>query len=91
MLPVMVTASRPVWGLFDLDPLLLSPCLDATQATREVSEDLMLEEAAASFAGTSVCTCATSTVVSHPAHLAPDLVPPPLEHGQSQVTPPQAA
>ena len=59
-------------------------------ATREVSEDLMLEEVAPSFAATSACTCATSTMVSHPAQLAMDMVLPPLEHGQSQVTPPQA-
>jgi hypothetical protein len=50
----------------------------------------MLEEVAASFAVTGVCTCATSSMVSYPAQLAADLVSPSLEHGQSQVKPPQA-
>jgi len=51
----------------------------------------MLEEVAASFAATSVSTCANSTMVSHPTQLAADSVPLPLQDGQSQVTPPQAA
>jgi hypothetical protein len=82
---------RHTWGLSELDSLLLSPYPDATHATCEVSEDPMLEDVAASFATTSVCTCATSTMASHPAQLAADSVPPPLERGKSQVTPPQAA
>jgi hypothetical protein len=51
----------------------------------------MLDEVATSFTATSECTCATSTMVSHPTQLATDLVPPPLEHSRSQVTPPWAA
>jgi hypothetical protein len=43
---------RHIWGLFELDPLL-SPYLDTTHVTREVSEDSMLEEVAASFVVTS--------------------------------------
>jgi hypothetical protein len=66
---------RHIWGLFELDPLL-SPYLDTTHATREVSEDPMLEEVAASFAVTDACICATSTMVSYPAQLAADLVSP---------------
>ena len=38
--------TRRIWGLPELDPLLLSPNKDATHATREVSEDPMLEEVA---------------------------------------------
>ena len=60
-------------------------------ATREVSEDPMLEEVAASFAATGASTWANKTMVSHPAQLATDSVPPPLENSQSHVMPPQAA
>jgi hypothetical protein len=55
-----------IWVLSELDPLLLSPCPNTMHATREVSEDPMLEEVAVSFATTSASTCATSTMVSHP-------------------------
>ena len=61
-------------ALSDLDPLLLSPCIDASHATCEVSEDPMLEEVVASFVATSVCTYATSSTVSHPTQLETDLV-----------------
>lgn len=78
-----VTASRLVrrhiWGLSKLDLLLLSPYPDTTH---EVSKDPMLEEVA-SFATTSACTCATSKMASHPAQLAVDSVPLPIEHRQS--------
>jgi hypothetical protein len=65
-----------IWVLSEFDPLLLSPYPNATHATREVLEDLMLEEIAASFASTSACTCASSMRVSHPAQLTADSVPP---------------
>ena len=39
--------TRHIWGLPELDPLLLSPYSDTMHATREVSEDPMVEEVAA--------------------------------------------
>ena len=88
----MVPPPPPV-AFQEMEALLVDTCSPATTTThdtREVSEDPLLEEVVASFATTSACTCATSTMVSHPAELVLELVPPPLEHGQSQVTPPQA-
>ena len=75
----LTSEMRHIWGLFELDLLLLSPYSDATHATREVSEDPMLEEVA-SFTTSSACTCATSTMASHPAQLVADSVPRPLKH-----------
>jgi hypothetical protein len=86
----LTSETRHIWGLSELDSLLLSPYPDITHATREVSEDLMLEEVAASFAAISASICANSTMVSHPTQLAADSVPLPLQDSQSQATPPQA-
>ena len=80
----------PLVASQEMEALLVdtrSSVTTTTHDTREVSEDPLLEEVAASFVAISACTCATSTMVSHPAHLAMDMVLPPLEHGQSQVTP----
>lgn len=42
--------TRHLRGLFELDPLTLTPYLDDTHTVRRVSEDPMLEEVAASLA-----------------------------------------
>ena len=72
-----------MWGFSELD-LLLTQYLEATHTARDVSEDLMMEEIAASLA---VCRMAAGGRPGIPAQTAMGFAPRPPEHGQAQVTP----
>ena len=76
-----------LWGLSELD-LLLTQYSDATHTARDVSEDPMIGEIAASLV---VCRTTASDRLGIPAQTATGFAPRPPKHGQAQVTPPRVA
>ena len=68
--------------------MLLTQYSDATHTARDVSEDPMIGEIAASLV---VCRTTASDRLGIPAQTATGFAPRPPEHGQAQVMPPQVA